>query len=119
MVSTIDINVGEYRNEEMEIVSGAIGREKVHYIAPFAVDLQKEMNEFIAWLNEDNATVIKASIAHLWFVIIHPFDDGNGRIARSISDWVLAKEVKKKQKLYSISTAIKNDKKYIMSFWKR
>lgn len=109
--SLVAINVGEYRHEEMEIVSGAIGREKVHYIAPFAVDLEKEMSEFLSWLNEDDATVIKASIAHLWFVIIHPLDDGNGRIARSISDWVLAKEVNKKQKLYSISTAIKNDKK--------
>lgn len=109
--SLVEINVGEYRHEEMEIVSGAIGREKVHYIAPFAVDLEKEMSEFLSWLNEDDATVIKASIAHLWFVIIHPLDDGNGRVARAISDWVLAKEVNKKQKLYSISTAIKNDKK--------
>ena len=109
--SLIEINVGAYRHEEMEIVSGAIGREKVHYVAPFASDLADEMNAFFSWLNADDATVIKASIAHLWFVIIHPLDDGNGRVARSISDWVLAKEVNKKQKLYSISTAIKNDKK--------
>lgn len=106
-----DIRVARYRNDEMEIVSGAIGREKVHYIAPPVSQLEKEMSNFFSWLNEDDASIIKAGIAHFWFVVIHPLDDGNGRLARAISDWVLAKGVGKKQKLYSISTAIKNDKK--------
>jgi Fic family protein len=106
-----DIRVARYRNDEMEIVSGAIGREKVHYIAPPISHLEKEMSDFFSWLNEDNASIVKAGIAHFWFVVIHPLDDGNGRLARAISDWVLAKELQKKQKLYSISTAIKNDKK--------
>jgi Fic family protein len=106
-----DIGVAKYRNDEMEIVSGPIGREKVHYIAPPVSKLKEEMSTFFSWLNEDDATIVKAGIAHFWFVVIHPLDDGNGRLARAISDWVLAKELQKKQKLYSISTAIKNDKK--------
>ena len=106
-----DIRVAMYRNEEMEIVSGAVGREKVHYIAPPSSYLKDEMHNFFTWLNEEDATIVKAGIAHFWFVVIHPLDDGNGRLARAISDWILAKEVGKKQKLYSISSAIKNDKK--------
>ena len=106
-----DIRVASYRNDEMEVVSGAIGREKVHYTAPPVSKLEHEMQAFFAWLNEDDASIIKAGIAHLWFVIIHPLDDGNGRLARAISDWVLAKGVGKRQKLYSISTAIIKDKK--------
>jgi Fic family protein len=107
----VDINVGKYREEEMEVVSGALGREKVHYVAPPPTVLEKEMQSFFSWLNQDDATIVKAATAHLWFVIIHPMDDGNGRIARAISDWVLAKEVNKRQKLYSLSSAIKNERK--------
>ncbi|MBU1668564.1 Fic family protein [bacterium] len=107
----IDIHIGAYRTEEMEIVSGAMTREKVHYVAPPPDTLKKDMGSFLTWLNQDDATIVKAAIAHLWFVIIHPMDDGNGRIARAISDWVLAKEVNKRQKLYSLSSAIKNERK--------
>lgn len=107
----IDIYVGCYRHEEMEIVSGVMTREKVHYVAPSPSEVEREMQVFLEWLNQEDMTIIKAAIAHLWFVIIHPMDDGNGRIARAISDWVLAKEVNKRQKLYSLSSAIKKDKK--------
>ena len=76
----------------MQVVSGAIGHEKVHYEAPAAELLEDEMKAFLDWFNanEDIDPVIKAALAHLWFVTIHPFDDGNGRIARAITDMSLA-----------------------------
>ena len=106
------INVAMLRGEEeMQIVSGAMGREKVHYIAPPRDILQAQMDEFLSWLNDDkDISILKAGIAHLWFVIIHPFDDGNGRIARAISDMILAKEANQSLKIYSISRAIKKDR---------
>ena len=90
----IEIRIAQYRNEEMEIVSGRIGREKVHYVAPSAKALENEMEKFLEWLNGSEDSIVKAGIAHLWFVVIHPFDDGNGRIARSIGNYVLSKEAK-------------------------
>ncbi len=107
------INVAAFRGEEeMKVVSGAIGRERTHYVAPPSKSLFLEMNSFLHWFEKEDATLIKASIAHLWFVIIHPLDDGNGRIARAITDLVLAKiENSKASKLYSMSTAILNDRK--------
>lgn len=111
--SITKINIATFRgNEDMQIVSGAIGKEKIHYIAPPRDILKKEMEVFLKWLNDDsNTSLIKAAIAHLWFVIIHPLDDGNGRITRAITDMILAKESKDTNKMYSVSNAIKNDRK--------
>lgn len=109
----VEINVASFRgDDDMEIVSGPIGREKVHYVAPPRESLEKEVDQFLAWLNNDeDVSIIKAGIAHLWFVIIHPLDDGNGRIARAITDMLLAKEANQPLKFFSISSAIKNDRK--------
>lgn len=87
------INVGCYRTEEMQIVSGAMGKERVHDKAVTAVNVKEEMDTFLAWLNTDQGLdpVIKSALANFWFIIIHPFDDGNGRIARAISDLLLAR----------------------------
>ncbi|KKL78635.1 hypothetical protein LCGC14_2022880, partial [marine sediment metagenome] len=110
------ITVGEWRNDEhgpMQVVSGPMGREKVHYIAPEATRLEVEMNRFIQWFNTDNSMelVIKSGIAHLWFVTIHPFDDGNGRIARAIADSQLARADRTNQRFYSMSAQIMKSKK--------
>jgi Fic family protein len=110
------ITVGEWRNDEhgpMQVVSGPMGREKVHYIAPEATRLEVEMNRFIQWFNTDNSmeSVIKSGIAHLWFVTIHPFDDGNGRIARAIADSQLARADRTNQRFYSMSAQIMKSKK--------
>ncbi len=111
--SLFKINVATFRGkEDMQIVSGPIGKEKIHYIAPHRDTLEKEMDVFLQWLNDDtDLSIIKAGIAHLWFVIIHPLDDGNGRITRALTDMLLAKESQKTYKMYSVSNAIKNDKK--------
>ncbi|MBL1243176.1 MAG: Fic family protein [Sulfurimonas sp.] len=110
-----DINVGCYRtdSEDMQIVSGAWNREKVHYIAPPSSSTQALMNEFLFWLNNDNthSPIYKAAIAHLYFVFIHPFDDGNGRIARAITDYVLAQASLANANFYSISTTIYSKRK--------
>lgn len=107
------INVAQLRGpDEMQIVSGLLHHEKVHYIAPPRSILDEEIKNFIHWINkDDDLGILKAGIAHLWFVIIHPLDDGNGRIARALGDWVLAKEAKERKKLFSVSSAIKQDKK--------
>jgi len=107
----IEINVAQYRKEEMEIVSGRIGREKVHYVAPSEKMLLQEMKVFFLWLNDGNDSIIKAGIAHLWFVIIHPFDDGNGRIARAIGNYILSKEAKEPIRFYSMSSMIWQDRR--------
>jgi Fic family protein len=106
------IIVGAWRDEKlgpMQVVSGAYGREKVHYEAPAAGRLDTEMNSFLDWFNaEDNADpVIKAALAHLWFLTIHPFDDGNGRIARAIADMSLARSEDSPQRFYSMSAQIR------------
>jgi len=105
-----DINVGCYRtdSEDMQIVSGAWNKEKIHYIAPPSANITILMDEFLIWLNNDDthSAVYKAAIAHLYFVLIHPFDDGNGRIARAITDYVLAQASLANAKFYSISTTI-------------
>ena len=96
----------------MEIVSGIAGKEKTYYEAPPREILEKEMEHFLAWFNKTETTLLKAAIAHLWFVIIHPFDDGNGRVTRAITDLVLSKiETSKISKLYSMSSAINSDRK--------
>ena len=111
--SMYKINVAQFRGkEDMQIVSGPIGKEKIHYIAPPRDILENEMKRFLEWLNDDsNVSIVKAAIAHLWFVIIHPLDDGNGRVTRALTDMLLARESKQNYKMYSLSNAIKNDKK--------
>jgi Fic family protein len=107
------IAVGCYRTGEMQIVSGALGNEKVHYEAPKPEVIPAEMSLFLKWLNTENKqdTIIKAAIAHLWFVTLHPFDDGNGRIARTITDMLLARSDESSQRFYSMSAQIQKERK--------
>lgn len=93
----------------MQVVSGAYGREKVHYEAPGADRIGQDMQALLAWYNSDGKLdpVIKAALAHLWFVTIHPFDDGNGRIARAIADMSLARSEDSPQRFYSMSAQIR------------
>ncbi len=110
------IQIGEFRADEdgpMQVVSGPIGRQKVHYEAPPAEGLQQEVAHFLDWLNsgdlEDHA-ILKAGIAHLWFVTLHPFDDGNGRIARAVGDLLLARADGNTQRFYSLSAQIQRER---------
>ncbi len=104
------ISVAEYRQgeEPMQIVSGAMGHEKVHYEAPSSSVVSHEMNLFLEWINKtcDIDPVIKAAIAHLWFVAIHPFDDGNGRLTRTITDMMLSRSDGQRLRFYSMSAEI-------------
>jgi len=109
------ISVGKYRTEEMQIVSGRMGHLNVHYEAPAPERLSEEMSQFLKWFNEENEPnyILKSAIAHFWFVTIHPFEDGNGRIARAISDMMLARSDNSSQRFYSMSAQIlKTRKKY-------
>lgn len=107
------IVVGNWRNnskdDPMQVISGAMGRETVHYQAPDAELLEQEMKHFLTWFNStvDIDPVLKAGIAHLWFVTVHPFDDGNGRIARAITDMQLARADESAQRFYSMSSQIR------------
>ena len=103
------IEVGKYRTGEMQVISGTMGKERVHYQAPKPERVAEEMTMFIKWFNEQTELdgVLKAAIAHLWFVSIHPFDDGNGRIARAITDMQLARSENCSRRFYSMSTEIK------------
>jgi Fic family protein len=96
----------------MQVISGAIGRERVHYEAPAAARLEDEMSRFLEWFNgrQDADWVVNAAIAHLWFVSIHPFDDGNGRIARAIADMALARSEHSAQRFYSMSAQIRQER---------
>lgn len=107
------IDVGKYRSGEMQVVSGAMGMETVHYQAPSPDRVPEEMERFISWVNDNNGidAVLKAAIAHLWFVSIHPFDDGNGRIARALTDMLLARSENCRKRFYSISAAMKSMQK--------
>lgn len=107
------IEPGSFRDGEMQVVSGPIGRETIHFQAPAAAVVKGEMDVFLDWLNTnaDLDGVLKAAIAHFWFVIIHPFDDGNGRIARAISDMLLARSEESPQRFYSLSNQILTEKK--------
>lgn len=109
------ITVGDWRKDTtgpMQVVSGAMGKEKVHFQAPDSDLVEKEMTRFIDWFNtSDIDLVIKAAVAHLWFVTIHPFDDGNGRIARALTDMLLARSDKSQQRFYSMSTQIRLQRK--------
>lgn len=107
------IEVGQYRTNEEHIVSGMFGREKIHYIAPSPERVGEEMAHFLDWFNrqENVNSVIRSAIAHFWFVCIHPFEDGNGRLARILSDMLLARTDKSEFRFYNISSQINKDKK--------
>jgi Fic family protein len=110
------IIVGAWRNDgrgPMQVVSGPVGKEKVHYEAPAAPLLDREMSAFLAWADDANDRtdgVLRAALAHLWFVTIHPFDDGNGRIARAIADWALARSEGSPQRFYSMSAQLRQER---------
>lgn len=107
------IEVGRYRTGEMQVVSGAMGKEKVHYEAVKPKLVKAEMDKFLDWFNNDNNLdlVLKAAIAHFWFIIIHPFDDGNGRIGRAITDMLLARAEDSGERFYSMSSQILIERK--------
>ena len=108
------IEVGQYRTNEEHIVSGMFGREKIHYIAPSPERVDEEMAHFLDWFNsqENISSVIRSAIAHFWFVSIHPFEDGNGRLARILSDMLLARADKSEFRFYNISSQINKDKNH-------
>lgn len=108
--------VGQWRDDSsgpMQVVSGAMGKEKVHFQAPPASTLETETERFIEWINDrqDLDLVIKAALSHLWFVTLHPFEDGNGRIARAISDMILAQSDNQSYRFYSMSSQISNERR--------
>ncbi|MCG3692173.1 Fic family protein [Aliarcobacter butzleri] len=108
------IDIAKFRSHsDMEVISGAIGHEKVHYKAIPVERIDEDMKNFLKYCNENSENIyIKVALAHIWFVIIHPYDDGNGRIARAITDYILSQNNSNTQfKLYSISTAINKDRK--------
>jgi len=107
------IEVGQYRTGEMQVVSGAYGKQKVHFEAIKPKRVKAEMTAFLNWLNHDNTLdpVLKAAIAHFWFIIIHPFDDGNGRIVRAITDMFLARAEGSGERFYSMSNQILTERK--------
>lgn len=107
------IEVARYRTGAMQIVSGAMGRERVHYEAVPGARVEEEMDHFLKWFNDKNTIdpVLKSAIAHFWFIIIHPFDDGNGRIARAISDLMLARADGTSERFYSMSSQILVERK--------
>src|SRR5262249_5612717 len=109
------ISVGAWREDKsgpMQVVSGPEGRQRVHYQAPAAARMAQEMEVFLKWLDAENGLdpVLKAALAHFWFVTIHPFDDGNGRIARAITDMVLARSETSAQRFYSMSAQIRQER---------
>jgi len=109
------ILVGAWRDDStgrMQVVSGPMGKEHVHFEAPPASHLEKDMQAFLDWFNVDPDVdpVMKAAVAHLWFVTIHPFDDGNGRIARAITDMALARSENSSQRFYSMSAQVRQER---------
>ena len=106
------IDVGTWRNHGMEVVSGPIGNEKVHYQAPPADRLDREMNTFLKWFEKPSEMdpLLATGLAHFWFVTIHPFDDGNGRIARAIADMSLARAEQSPQRFFSMSAQILSER---------
>jgi Fic family protein len=112
----LKIVVGQWRDDStgpMQVVSGPMGREKVHYQAPAAARLKKEMALFLNWINteKDLDPLVRAGLAHFWFVTLHPFEDGNGRMARAIADMLLARADGSPQRFYSMSTQIRAERK--------
>lgn len=111
-----EIRVGRWRDDRsgpMQVVSGPVGRERVHYQALPAKKVEQEMKAFLKWIDADIPAdpVLKAALAHMWFVTIHPFDDGNGRIARAITDMALARSEESSQRFYSMSSQIRLERK--------
>jgi Fic family protein len=110
------ITVGDWRKDTtgpMQVVSGPLGKEKVHFQAPSSDRIEPEMKKFMDWFEKEHDIdlVLKAAIAHLWFVTIHPFDDGNGRITRALTDMLLARSDKSMRRFYSMSAQIKVERK--------
>ncbi len=112
------IKVGDWRHGSMKIVSSPFNKQRIHFVAPEALRLKEEMEKFLYWFEADQQIdlTLKAGIAHLYFVTIHPFDDGNGRIARAIADLAMARADGADQRFYSMSAQIRSDRKdyYIM-----
>ena len=109
------IRVGAWRDDSagpMQVISGPAGKERIHYQAPPAQRLGAEMSRFLEWFNREGAmdAVLRAALAHLWFVTIHPFDDGNGRIARAVADMALARSERSNQRFYSMSAQIRQER---------
>ena len=126
------IEIGQYRTNEEHIVSGRFssaarrgkpmfGREKIHYIAPSPDRVEEEMEKFLAWFNSEEpvSSVIRSAIAHFWFVSIHPFEDGNGRLARILSDMLLARGEKSDFRFYNVSSQINKDKNHYYEILER
>ncbi len=112
----LKISVGKWRNDSkgpMQVISGGMGKEKIHFQAPDSTQLSFEMKQFISWFNTQDKLdpVLKSAIAHLWFVTIHPFEDGNGRIARALTDLLLARADNIPQRFYSMSSQIQLERK--------
>lgn len=108
-----DITVGAWRTGAMQVVSGGIGREKIHCEAPEADQLSKEMKAFLKWFNASSELdpILRAALAHFWFVTIHPFDDGNGRIGRAIAEMALTRADQTSERFYSMSAQIEAERK--------
>ena len=115
------IEIGRYRTNEEHIVSGMFGREKIHYIAPSPDRVEEEMKKFLTWFDgeEPVSSVIRSAIAHFWFVSIHPFEDGNGRLARILSDMLLARGEKSDFRFYNVSSQINKDKNHYYDILER
>jgi Fic family protein len=115
------IEVGKYRTHEEHVVSGLWGRERVHYMAPSPDRVEEEMSKFIDWYNADKpiSPVIRSAIVHLWFVSIHPFEDGNGRLARILGDMYLARGDNSRFRFYNISSEINRDKNHYYDILER
>lgn len=113
--SGIPIETGVYRTNEEHIVSGSFGRERIHYIAPSPERVPEEMDKFLRWFNTLDSqlpSVIRSAIAHFWFVSIHPFEDGNGRLGRILGDMMFAKGDKNKMRFYNLSSVINKNKRH-------
>lgn len=106
------IKTAAWREDVMQVTSGPMGKETVHFEAPIASKVPEEMNQFLEWIEQEQELdlVLKAALAHLWFITIHPFDDGNGRIARAITDMLLARADKSPQRFYSMSAQIQAER---------
>lgn len=115
------IEVGRYRTHEEHVLSGMFGREKIHYVAPSPERVEREMERFLQWFDSEEAEsgVIRSAIAHLWFVSIHPFEDGNGRLARILSDLLLARSEQSAMRFYNISSQLNKDKAHYYEILER
>jgi Fic family protein len=112
----LKVLVGQWRDDStgpMQVVSGAMGREKVHYQAPAVKLLKKEMTVFLKWVNAKDSLdpLLKAGLGHFWYVTLHPFEDGNGRMARAVADLLLARADRSPERFYSMSAQIRNERK--------